>query len=259
MKLQTKRLCTIFFLIILFSSSLFGCNKNQNTVSTETNNGTLVLKHLENKDVPSVEKNINKIQSDLLKKENAQLLVTKKKGNYKKTGYRYAFDSVVFMGDSQAEPLSLYGFLEPTSVVAEKGRNVVSAKKDISSVVKLNPQKIVMLYGVNDMLLFKTTEDFISKYESLILSLKKQLPKTQIYVNSVYPVQDFASVKKPLFKRSTKFNEALLALCDKHSVTYIDSTQFVTQENDYYAPDGIHFLSSYYPIWLDFIKKQLDL
>ncbi|MGB5822883.1 MAG: GDSL-type esterase/lipase family protein [Proteocatella sp.] len=217
------------------------------------------MKHLEGKDIPSVEKNIKLVQSDLFKEESKNKLISKFNNAHKNSGYRYAFDSIVFMGDSQAEPLSLYGFLEPSSVIAEKGRTVISAKKDVSSVVKLNPQKIVMLYGVNDMLLFKTTEDFIAKYESLILSIKKQLPKTQIYVNSVYPVQAFASEKKPLFKRSPDFNTALIDLCDKLSVTYIDSTPFVVEQNDYYAPDGIHFLSSYYPIWLDFIKNQLDL
>lgn len=258
MNRQIKKKYIFFLLAILSLFCLFGCqsvDETQREISIPTDSGIKILKQLENKDIPSIEKNINKIQNDLSNTEHKIQIGQ----NSKSQDYRYTFDTVVFMGDSQAEPLSLYGFLEPTSVIAKKGRNVISAKDDISSVVKLNPQKIVMLYGVNDMLLFKTTDDFIAKYKSLILSLKKQLPKTQIYVNSVYPVQDVASAKKPLFKRSTDFNKALSKLCDELSVTYIDSTAFVTEDGNYYAPDGIHFLSNFYPTWLDFIKKQLNL
>lgn len=248
----------IYILLILLLLNIAGCSefkKNKTETienSTEINNNILILKNIENKDISQIENTITSIQNKLSSK-------TKKVTKYSKSKYKYIFESTVFMGDSQAEPLSLYGFLDPTSVVAKKGRNVISAKEDIPNVVKLNPKKIVLLYGVNDLLLFKSTEDFIIKYEKLISSLKKQLPNTQIYVNAVYHVQDFAYAKKPLFKRSSDFNKALEELCKKLSVTYIDSNILVSNESEYYAPDGIHFLSSYYYPWLDFIQNKLKL
>lgn len=262
MKIQIKRNYIIYLYLILFSLSLLGCAEatgNKGAEISAAENGVSVLKALESQDISSVEKNIRQIQDDLLRDENYSYQDADGYGSRIKASYRYVFDTVVFMGDSQAEPLSLYGFLDPSSVVAEKGRNVISAEDDVSSVVKLNPQKIVLLYGVNDMLLFKTTEDFIAKYESLILSIQTQLPQTDIYANSVYPVEDFVLAKKPLFKRSSQFNAALIELCDKLAVTYIDSTGFITEAEENYAPDGIHFLSSFYPTWLNFIKNQLDL
>lgn len=246
------------YIIILLLLNMTGCNtlqKNNNEItdnSTKINNSIALLNKLENKDISQVENKIDSIQNKLSIK-------TKRATKSSKSKYKYIFESTVFMGDSQAEPLSLYGFLDPTSVVAKKGRNVISAKEDISNVVKLNPKKVVLLYGVNDLLLFKSTEDFIIKYEKLISSLKEQLPNTQIYINAVYHVQDFACEKKPLFKRSSDFNNALEELCKKLSVTYIDSNVLVSNESEYYAPDGIHFLSNYYYQWLDFIQKKLTL
>lgn len=261
----------LFCILILFTSS--GCQslnllqkykdiKNtdiDNTIvdnTKEIQDSISILKKLENKDINKIEKNISTIQASLVHKSQTH---KKNSSDASKSKYKYIFESVVFMGDSQAEPLSLYGFLEPTSVVAKKGRNIISAMDDIPSVVKLNPKKIVLLYGVNDLLLFKTTDDFILKYERLITKLKKQLPNTEIYVNSVYHVQDFASEKKPLFKRSDDFNKSLQVLCEKLSVTYIDSNSLISNDSEYYAPDGIHFFSAYYYPWLEFMQKQLNL
>ena len=253
----------IYFLILILIINLCGCTKintpddtypKSNNNSSEIQNSVKLLQSIENKDISKIEKNITNIQKQLYNPKT-----NKPRSNYSKSKYKYIFESTVFMGDSQAEPLSLYGFVDSSSVIATKGRNVISAKEDIPSVTKLNPQKIVLLYGVNDLLLFKTTDDFILKYEKLILSLKKQLPNTQIYVNSVYHVQDFVCVKKPLFKRSSAFNESLKQLCDKLSVTYIDSNVLVSNDSEYYSPDGIHFYSSYYYPWLDFMQKQLGL
>lgn len=266
----------LFCILILFTLSgcqsldLFQSDKNindtaiDNTIlnnnivdnTKEIQNSISILKKLENKDITNIEKNISKIQASLIPKNQTH---RKNSSNSSKSKYKYIFESVVFMGDSQAEPLSLYGFLEPSSVVAKKGRNVISAIDDVPSVVKLNPKKVVLLYGVNDLLLFKTTDDFILKYERLITKLKKQLPNAQIYVNSVYHVQDFASEKKPLFKRSDDFNKSLQVLCEKLSVTYIDSNSLISNDSDYYAPDGIHFFSAYYYPWLEFMQKQLNL
>lgn len=259
--MRKKKQLYIYTLVIIILLNLTGCislqKDNIETAhkSEKINNNITILQKLENKDISQVEKTIASIQSQLINKNSPNY----KKNNTSKAKYKYIFESTVFMGDSQAEPLSLYGFLEPTSVVAKKGRNVISAKDDIPAVVKLNPKKIVLLYGVNDLLLFKSTEDFIIKYERLISSLKKQLPDAQIYVNSVYHVQDFACEKKPLFKRSSDFNKSLETLCTKLSVTYIDSNILVSKDSEYYAPDGIHFLSSYYPSWLQFMQKKLNL
>lgn len=258
-------------LFILFNSSgcqslnLFQKYKNikntaiDNTIvdnAKEIQTSISILKKLENKDINKVEKDISNIQANLVPRNQVH---KKNISDASKSKYKYIFESVVFMGDSQAEPLSLYGFLEPTSVVAKKGRNIISAMDDIPSVVKLNPKKVVLLYGVNDLLLFKTAEDFILKYERLITKLKKQLPNAEIYVNCVYRVQDFASEKKPLFKRSDDFNKSLEILCKKLSVTYIDSNSLISNNSEYYAPDGIHFFSAYYYPWLEFMQKQLNL
>lgn len=212
------------------------------------------LKKLEAAEMSAVEEKIRAVQLEISKSEEVKSLQIKSH----KSGFRKAFESVVFMGDSQAEPLSLYGYTDSSSVVASKGRNVISAKDDVSKVASLSPQKIVMLYGVNDLLLFKSTEDFISHYRALIDSVRSEIPRAEIYVNSVYPVKDSVIEKKPLFKRSKDFNDALVSMCSDMGISYIDSAHLINENPDYYAADGIHFKAQYYPAWLDFLMTQID-
>lgn len=261
MKIKKRIIYISLILFFLFFTYYLLENKYEHEISVSASNQEEVLpnvellKNMENREIPRIEEKIRKVQSELLSSKKSE----SQKNKLSKSVYKKIFESVVFMGDSQAEPLSLYGYTDSSSVIAIKGRNVISAKEDIDAVKSLSPQKIVMLYGVNDMLLFKTTDAFISHYKDLISSIQKQLPDTQIYVNSVYPVMDFVKEKKPLFKRSDDFNKALVKMCADTGTVYLDSASLLKSNSDYYAHDGIHFKTQYYPIWLEFIKTHIGI
>ena len=54
------------------------------------------------------------------------------------------------------EAIYAYGFLDSTSVVAEKGKNVMTAlEDDVPKVVNLVPNRVIMLYGMNDLECFE--------------------------------------------------------------------------------------------------------
>ena len=91
--------------------------------------------------------------------------------------YKVIFKSTVFMGDSLTEAIYAYGFLDSTSVVAEKGKNVMTAlEDDVPKVVNLVPNRVIMLYGMNDLECFEDLNDFCDKYKILINSTKEKLP-----------------------------------------------------------------------------------
>jgi len=262
--MKIKKRITYSFLILVFLIftyySLGDKYECQTDVSASNKEEEVLLdveflKGTEKREIAGIEERIRKVQSELLSSKKSE----SQKHKSSKSVYKKIFESVVFMGDSQAEPLSLYGYTDSSSVIAIKGRNVISAKEDIKTVKSLSPQKIVMLYGVNDMLLFKTTDAFISHYKTLINTIQTEVPDADIYVNSVYPVMDFVKEKKPLFKRSDDFNKALLKMCADTGTVYLDSASLIKENSDYYANDGIHFKTQYYPVWLEFIKTQLGV
>lgn len=229
--------------------------------------GVLAIRNLENKNVSDIQSKIEKIKQDKideLNKMNQESIKKYEKSNtneQKNRSYKAIFEDTVFMGDSLVEPLDEYNFLSSSSVVATKGRNVVTAnEKDISSVISLKPRKIVMLYGMNDLIMFKYKNDFINKYKKLIANIRKQLPETQIYINNIFKTQEKVWLKDKNLRpeRITEFNNALKDMCDELKINYIDVSYLIQSNSKLYEPDGIHLIANFYHKWLEQINKKIN-
>lgn len=250
---RKKRLKIIISLVFIGGVSLcvaYKVNKvhaYEEMENAEISEGVEALKDLESVQVSNIEKKID----DMSRKDEV-----KEEENTKSV--KEVFENTVFMGDSLTEPLSFYNILNDGSVVGIKGRDVIKArKKDIETVVSLNPEKIVMMYGMNDLLLFNNSKDFISNYEKLINDIKKRLPNTVLYVNSVFPVQEKAIQRDKAFNKEEGFNEALQEMCKRLEIKYIDTRDMITESK--YEPDGIHLKASFYNPWLRRIQGEINL
>lgn len=63
------------------------------------------------------------------------------------------------MGDLQSEGLVIYNILSKTSVISKLGSNILDGKGNISKLKNLNPENIFILYGMNDVLIYKNDID----------------------------------------------------------------------------------------------------
>ena len=91
----------------------------------------------------------------------------------------------------------------------------------------------------------------------LIRDLKKSLPDTKIYVNSILPTAQIAIDQNSVYAKIPEFNQKLKKLCEKEKVTFIDNTELVKQE--YYAGDGIHMSTGYYKEWVNHMAEVAEL
>lgn len=255
MKYKKRRRISIIMLGILIGVSLLGTGckiiKNhqiEKAKSETVAKGVADLQALEKRDVGQIENKIKDMNSKNDIKES-----TSDKSNLKEI-----FKDTVFMGDSLTEPLSFYDILDEDSVIGIKGRDVIKAKEeDLGTLKSLNPKKIVMMYGMNDLLLFSNSHDFVKNYESLINQIKKELPNAEIYVNSVFPVSDETIAKKKEFIKVNDFNNALREMCNTMGIKFIDTTSMVKE--NMYEPDGIHLKAEFYTPWLQVIRKEIAL
>lgn len=255
MKYKRRRRISIIVLGLLIGGILLGTGykiikdrKVNKAKEEKVAKGVTVLQSLEKKDVAEIENKIKNMNSESDIKES-----TADDSSLKKV-----FKDTVFMGDSLTEPLSFYNILSEDSVIGIKGRDVIKAKKeDLGTLKSLNPKKIVMMYGMNDLLLFSNSKDFIKNYESLINEIKRELPSAEIYVNSVFPVSSKAIAKKKEFSKVNDFNNALKEMCNTMGIKCIDTTSMVKE--NMYEPDGIHLKAEFYTPWLQVIKKEIGL
>ena len=114
-----------------------------------------------------------------------------------------------------------------------------------------NPTKVFLLIGTNDIDLDKSDKYIINNIIKIINNIKKKRPKTKIYIESIYPVNNtndskinHATVGIRNNKRIIKLNKKIKAYCDKNNYTYIDVySNLVDKDGNLkieYTEEGLH-------------------
>jgi hexosaminidase len=126
----------------------------------------------------------------------------------------------------------------------------------IDEVAQRRPAKIFLLIGVNDLARSIST-DSVAKNILLITSyLKEQTPSTQLFVQSILPVNDaFGKFAGHTNKgeQIKQLNEKLRQQADQYSYTFIDLHASFSGENGKLQKDltndGLHMMGKGYLLW----------
>lgn len=227
-------------------------NTKLESENLEVNKGRERLVELENLNVMEIE---NKIKKSAIEASTEEMLKNNGQVDFKKY-----YKDTVFFGDSITEFISAAEILSDNSVVATKGRNVITAKEDVKKLKAINPERIIMLFGMNDAGIFAKPSDFKNKYIELISEIKTELPKTQIYVQSPLPVQSKAANSSNRLTKDyiAQLREAAKEAAQEEGVNYVDITSLVADEK-YFEQDGIHFVYDFYPRLLKYLINTIEI
>ena len=167
--------------------------------------GIKIIKKLEKKDVAKTQDEIDSIQNNSNDTQN----------NKDDSNFSSKFSDSIILGDSRAQSLYEYEILDNSCVIAYKGRNVITAQKsgDIKKAINLAPKNIFLTYGLNDIQNFTNSKNFIDEYSKIIKKIKKESPKTKIYVNSILEVNNKGLHNVPKCKNIPQFNNAIKKMC----------------------------------------------
>ena len=161
--------------------------------------------------------------------------------------FRAAFDDIIIAGDSIVEAVSAYGILDDDQVLAEIGAHTWHLSKVTDQIVSSNPKYLILHYGENELDEPDNAPYFIERYRECIETLKEELPDTVIFVDSIFPVQEKAYNNEPYTVNIPYYNELIREMAEDLDVIYIDYDPFwEALETDYYEPDGIHPVMSFY-------------
>lgn len=219
----------------------------------DTTKGTKILAAMDQTDVSKVNKKIKKLEEAERKAQQ--------EADDRPASEKFA-DSLV-IGDSITQGLSEYGVLDQANVQADRGTGVSDGDNDklaehIAKAKEMKPSVLFLAYGMNDVGAQNgDAAGFVKAYKTVIKDLKKSLPDTRIYVNSVLPAAQSAIDQNAVYAKIPEFNEKLKKLCEKENVTFIDNTELVKQE--YYASDGIHMSPAYYKEWVNHMAEVAEL
>lgn len=261
MKKVVFMLVTAAIIIVYPLCSMIAVSVSGKKASCDTQNGVSVVEKLDEQSVDKAQAQINqtieKRKTDATSAE-VQKAIDKSIKQIKsgQKSYRQVFNDVYFMGDSLMDGLRVYGVLNPSRLITQVSAGLSHLEQNMNSIISARPPVLILHYGLNSISTSDAQlESFISRYTTDIKKLKKALPQTRIIVSLLFPI-DTSKATAPRFKAVGKYNTAMIKMCKKLSVEYLDSTEVVKANKQYNAKDGIHYSKSFYGNWLEFIMKN---
>jgi lysophospholipase L1-like esterase len=132
----------------------------------------------------------------------------------------------------------------------------------LQPVIDAKPKKIFILIGINDISRNIPDSAIIANYKKMIARIRKGSKKTQIYFNTLLPVNaSFEKFKNHYGKDGhiLYINEEIKKM-EAKKVTIIDLySQFEDQDHHLRAAltkDGLHLVPAGYKVWADFLQAK---
>ena len=187
--------------------------------------------------------------------------------NVNKENYEF-----VFLGDSITYRYDLQKYYSNYPVVNSgiNGNRTVDILENLDNrVYKYNPDKIIILIGVNDLAHNQPTEYVFSNIKKITKDIKNKFPKSTIYIQSIYPVnstwKEYASEDSPsldeMISRIKEVNKKIEVYCKNNNFEYIDVYSSLIDNDgvlkNSYTVDGIHLSDEGYRIVTYIIKKRI--
>ena len=166
----------------------------------------------------------------------------------------FARGQIVFVGDSITDGCTLDVYY-PGLPLATYNRGIGGdsttgvLRRLQASLIDLQPSKIVLMIGINDINSGALTSTILSNYDSILAQIKKELPNTEVYCVSILPINtDLESYTLINVEKSTeriqKINPEIEKLATKYGYTFIDMFDEFADENHHLyrdlSGDGIH-------------------
>ena len=183
-------------------------------------------------------------------------------------------ENIVFVGDSITYQYNLEKYYKDKIHVVNSGidGNTINNVLDnlYERIYRYNPTKVFLLIGTNDVPYKdeKVIEDGIKK---IVNSIRKNRSNCEIYLESIYPVNDTDNEKisHPMVngrknEKIMNINKELKAFADKtKNVTYINMYDKLLDENGNmkleYTKEGLHLSDEGYKVVTGVLSKYLKV
>ena len=129
----------------------------------------------------------------------------------------------------------------------------------IDNVIAQKPSKILLMIGVNDIIndTTVTPESICKSYKRLVEIIKRELPDTKLYVQSMLPLNPITPYYKGRNEKSIEINKFLQSNTSM-GYEYLNIAPALMDENGdlslKYTCDGIHLLPTGYLEWIKILN-----
>ena len=146
------------------------------------------------------------------------------------------------------------------------GDNTVGMTERLRQITPYRPKAIFLMAGINDMVGNTTYEQVANRVISLIEAIRQQTPSTELFVQSILPINETNGRWKTLAGRTDDIpfaNMLIRAYCETHGITFVNIfPRMVRGHSNMLRPeltnDGLHLTDQGYRVWAFELKKYVN-
>ncbi|MBF2017622.1 MAG: G-D-S-L family lipolytic protein [Rivularia sp. T60_A2020_040] len=173
-------------------------------------------------------------------------------------------DSIVFLGDSLTDEGEWFELLGNPQIKNRgiSGDTTGRILNRLDTIINIKPKQIFLMVGINDFANEnKSIIELLSGYQEILSELQTHTPDTQVFIQSVLPVNNDITLFWQNNEIIVKFNLKLQQLAKEFSYQYIDIYSHLVDANNQldaqYTIDGVHLNGKAYLIWKEVISKYV--
>lgn len=162
---------------------------------------------------------------------------------------------LIFLGDSITDRNDWVSAYQDKAVInlGKGGDTTAGLLTRINDLVQLQPKKIFLLIGINDIRYGLKQKEILENYTLLIKTIREQSPHSELYVQSILPIIEMSGESQNATnQRIISLNQSLKYLANTYEIQFIDLHDFFTfygQLNPAYTDDGLHLNDRGYRLW----------
>ena len=178
-------------------------------------------------------------------------------------------ENVFFFGDSITDYYDLNKYYDNYVINSGiSGNQTPDLLNRMDDVYKYNPSKVFLLIGINDLHANRSVDEIADNIENIILEIKENRKYTQIYVESVYPINREIMTNPSVYVGNATnedvklLNKKIKNICNQLDVTYIDLYNKLIDENgnlkQSYTKEGLHISDEGYIEITNILKQYIN-
>jgi len=171
---------------------------------------------------------------------------------------------IIFLGDSLTDLAEWAELLRNENV---RNRGICGDTTDgvlnrLTNIVESHPQALFIMIGINDLNKGREVNVVLENYRMILARIKQETPKTQVFIQSLLPVNYQLFGNYGLNEKVRMLNAQLKKLAEEFSFQYIDLfPAFLDSNNELdprYTTDGVHLNGKGYLIWQKIIENNVN-
>ncbi len=179
--------------------------------------------------------------------------------------YEHSKKDIVFLGNSITEYVEWNELLRMPRIQNRgiSGDISFGVLDRLDEVTAGKPKKVFVMIGINDIARNIPDSVILTNYRRIIAEIKRESPKTQVYFQSLLPVNNTFPTRNHFNKDEhiATVNAGLKQICGEAGITFIDiHAHFLDAEkrlDKQFTYDGLHLNSKGYMHWVPLLKPFL--